>query len=195
MKKILLSTLLPLSLFATNEAALLKDSKDKSLIAFEGGYANIALNKTTTPNKDLSTQPLYGAFKIGAQSEHYRLYFSANYFHVKEYDYANSLGAEFHYLQPLNNTFGLFFGLNSSLINLRADSDEGKREFSTLAIGGDVGLDVDISKLITFQFATRYTPINVVNTRLNTTKTQEINYSLDSMLNLYMTLAFKFNLN
>lgn len=193
MKKIILFTLLSLSLYAS-EAYLLENRTDKSLIAFEGGYSNFSLSKTTSPNKDVSEQAFYGAFKIGAQSESHRLYLFAKYFHVKEYDYANALGAELQYLQALNNTFGLFFGLNSSLINLRANSDEGKREFSVPAFGGDFGLDVDVSKLIALQFGAKYTPINVVNTKLNSAK-KEVKYSLDSMMNFYMTLAFKFNLD
>jgi len=194
MKKLLLLTLLSLSLFA-EDLPILKGYQDDSLIAFEGGYSKIALNKTTPPSQNRSRSPFFGAFKIGAQSEHYRLYLAARYFHVKDYDYANALGVEIQYLKPLNNTFGIFFGLNSGLMNVQLDSAEGKREFSAPLVGGDFGLDIDVSKLIALQFGARYSSIGSTNTLLNSAKTAEINYSLDSILNLYMTLAFKFQLD
>jgi len=189
MKKILsLLLLLTLALQAETISEL-NDYKDTSLVAFEGGAAQM----TTTPENNNTFG--YGGFKIGAQSEEYRIFLSLRNYAIKDYDYANSYGLELDYLMPFNDTIGFFFGGCGGLMNLQYSSTEGSRTYASPYFGVESGFNLNVSEHIAFEIGARYLGINAKNTLLNTDKTTEVQHSIDSMLNAYASLIFRFTLD
>jgi len=167
----------------------LHDYQDTSLLAFEGGVAQLSM----TPENNTTFG--YGGFKIGAQSKEYRIFLSLRNYTIKDFNYANSYGLEFDYLMPLNDTLGFFFGGCGGLMNLQYSSTEGSRSFSTPYFGVESGFNLNISQHIAFEFGARYLSINAKNTRLNATKTAEVQHSIDNMLNGYASFIIKFTLD
>jgi len=106
MKKILGSVLLLTSVYAmAGENYYQNDWDAKGLLGIEGSFGSgkskltedrLGSGQRVVENKSAS---VYGVgFKLGGESEHYRLFLSGRYHKLKDFDYVYTGGGELQYL-------------------------------------------------------------------------------------------------
>jgi len=151
---------------------------------------SLSLTITLSYAEDWKATSLIGfeGVKIGAQSKHYRVYLSAKYYEINGYDTANSFGGELQYLINLSENTNFFMGVNAGRMNLKFDSPEGARSFDTPYYGFDLGANFNITDSLGFEAGTRFITLTTENTQ------QSVTYKLSNMVNMYMSLIFKFTM-
>jgi hypothetical protein len=182
------------------------DGKIKSLVGVEAGYGQFEYNAANEDNINQgrnSSSEDFGTLglKIGAQTKEFRIFLGAEYYVVDgAFDYANSFGGSFQYLIYVNNNFNFFFGINGGLMNVKVvDNSIGKSfEYSDPYFGGDVGINYDFNDKLGLEVGFRYININADNTQYYTDDhgdQQTRTYTIDTMMHLYTSLIFKFNMD
>jgi len=152
MKKILGSALLLTSVLATAGENYYQNAWDaKGLLAIEGAFGS-AQTKLTEPNpsggdhiiNNEGNSAVGAAFKLGGESESYRLFMSARYHNVENYDYVATAGMELQYLLRFTEHFNIFLGVNGGMMGSQATI--GSTEYSVINpyAGVDAGLNIDI---------------------------------------------------
>jgi hypothetical protein len=79
-------------------------------------------------------------------------------------------------------------GVNAGRMNLKFDSPEGARSFDTPYYGFDLGANFNITDSLGFEAGTRFITLTTENTQ------QSVTYKLSNMVNMYMSLIFKFTM-
>ncbi|MEA3522831.1 MAG: hypothetical protein U9R50_07630, partial [Campylobacterota bacterium] len=176
----------------------------KSLIGIEAGYGQFEYSADNADNINMgrnSSSEDFGhlGLKIGAESDEYRLFLDAKYYHVGgDFDYANSIGGSFQYLLSFTENMNFFFGINGGLMNLKVvdDSIGVSYEYSDPYIGGDIGFNLELSEKLGLELGLRYLNINAENTQYyiddESGETFSRTYTVEQMINLYASVIFKF---
>ncbi len=189
MKKILGSVLLLTSVYASAGENYFQNAWDaKGLMAIEGSFGS-AQSKLTQPvaggDRVLSSEnntAVGAGFKLGGESEYYRLFLSGRYHAVDGYDSVTTLGMEMQYLIRAGENFNIFLGVNGGLMGARTS---GVTEYSTSNpyAGVDAGANIDIVENFGVEFGVR------VNKSLG--DTDKVG-SIDNLIEGYASLVFKF---
>jgi len=181
LKKIILVTLLTLTPLVADEY------KNRSLIGFEGGFSSMEVSNDETPVVVNKYSFASVGLKLGAQMEYYRLFLSARYYPISDFDYAYTLGAELQYLVNFSESTNLFIGINTGTAEMKfLDSKNISRTISDPYIGGDIGLNYHINKSFDWEFGMRMMSLNAENERNNVT------YTFDNMTSVYTSIIFKY---
>jgi hypothetical protein len=185
--KIALSFLLGASLY-TNAQALDWDSQ--SLVGVEFGYGSMDVEGEFSKE---SKNPILAGVKLGSKNKNFRLYLSANYLNISDFDFSMMYGADVQYLFPLTREFDVYVGLNGGVINLSFDPSRydslataGGRDILQYYAGADVGMDYIFSKEWSAELGLRYLYLDIAHTKFNET------YKIDSMTQLYMGLIYRY---
>ena len=182
MKKtaILLSSLLVCgSLYAA-------DWNAKPLIGVELGFGGTDVKRTTTPLADSTEDSINGGLKVGAESGEYRVFLSGRYYDIDGFDSVTSVGGEFQYLIPLQEELKLFLGVNGGMMDMEFKSSQGLREISTAYVGGDAGLNFEISQKMNLDAGVRYMLIDYDHTM----GSPAVTYNIDKIVQGYIGLNF-----
>ncbi len=161
----------------------------KGLIALEGavGQAQTKLTQDAGAGDYVVTNEsvnAYGAgLKLGGESENYRLFLSARYHDVENYDYVTTVGLEMQYLIRAGEHFNIFLGVNGG--GMAAQTTVGAIEYATTNpyAGGDVGVNIDIVENFGIELGVRGN-----KTFGDTAKIGTIDYLVEA----YGSLVFKF---
>lgn len=152
MKKALGSVLLLASVYAAAGENYFQTAWDaKGLLALEGGFGQANPKETQDINggqyviNDSKVSSFSGGLKLGGESEDYRLFISARYHEVEDFDYAATAGAEIQYLIRAGENFNVFLGLNGGV--MKSQKTVGPNEYTTSNpyVGGDAGVNIDIT--------------------------------------------------
>ncbi len=152
MKKILGSVLLLTSVYATAGENYFQNEWDaKGLIAFEGA-GGMAQVKQTEDNPSggqhviLSEKKSGGAvgFKLGGESEDYRVFLSGRYHAIADYDSVVTVGGEIQYLIRAGEHFNIFMGLNGGQLIAQTTQGNIQYSYNSLYAGGDAGVNLDL---------------------------------------------------
>jgi len=191
MKKVLGSVLLLTSVYATAGENYFQNAWDaKGLLALEGAFGQ-GQAKLTQVNPsggehvilNESKSAFGGGFKLGGESEAYRLFLSGRYHSVSDFDAVYTAGAEMQYLIRAGEHFNIFLGINGGLMSTQMTV--GTTEYTTTNpyAGGDVGVNLDIIDNFGLELGVRFNK--------NLGSTTDIG-SIDYMTEGYVSLVFKF---
>jgi hypothetical protein len=168
---------------------------DESLVGIEGTFGafnvdheNIITGEAVNKNVNLAG----GGLKIGAQSEHYRLFLSANYYAASDddYNYVATYGLELDYLIKPSKNFDIFLGLNGGMANIeQIDYMQLKRTSSDPYIGGSAGVNIHMSKTIDIELGGRMLFMDISNTR------SDVKYTYNTLASGYASVIFKFTMD
>jgi hypothetical protein len=186
--KIILSTLL------LSSSIMASDFSDvNSLVGIEGGYSSLDVEKNDIGlSAQLKKYNMYhGGLKIGAESENYRFFLSARYYNASDFDYAMTYGAELQYLFNISKSLNLYIGGEAGLMDIRFTpaNEPFSRTFSEIYYGGDVGLNVHMSKNLDLEVGARVLSMDASNTINNVT------YTFDNIVTGYASVIFKFQMD
>jgi len=135
-----------------------------SLFAVEGGY--------TTTNADVATAG--GTYdvqetgmgnvglKLGAQTENYRVFFSARHFLAEDFSKFNTLGAEVQYMFNFSKYANFFIGANGGAAFMKIASTTNYASVSSTStyFGGDAGFNIHVSKTVDFELGAKYMAVD-----------------------------------
>jgi len=168
---------------------------DESLVSIEGAFGSIDVDKENTISGQATNDnaSLAGAgLKIGAQSNDYRLFLTANYYDSSDdtYNYVATYGVELDYLIHPSNSFDIFLGLNGGIANIELiDEQNLKRTSSDPYIGGAAGINMHMSQTIDIELGARMLFMDISNTRNN------VKYTYNSIVAGYASVIFKFQID
>ena len=188
-KKIILATLLLTTTLSAQEFSNNDDSY--SLVAFETSYSSFDVENddTTTVAMDPYTFASAGV-KIGAQTKEYRIFLSARYHPVTDFDYVYTLGGEFQYLFNFSKYANFYLGVNAGIAEMSfVDLNDKTRTISDPYYGGDAGFNVHLGDSIDMELGVRVMSLNAENLQ------EDITYSFNNMASGYMSLIFKYQMD
>ena len=192
-KIILISALAAMPLFAAQnnkkEESIYKYNS-YSLLAFEGGYSSFDYESNSTPPVRKSPGFAYGGIKIGAQTENYRLFLSARYCPIDNFDYAYTMGAEAQYLFNFSKMANFYVGVNAGIAEMRfVDATNLTRDISDPYVGGDMGFNIHLGENADLELGVRVMSLNAENTKAGVT------YTFDTIASGYTSIIFKFQMD
>jgi len=191
-KKLLKKTILVGALLGTPLMAgwSESDTNNYSLVGFEAGYGNFEVVNDATPAYDKTHGLAQAGFKVGAQSDEYRIFLSARYYNSSDFDYISTFGIEAQYLFGINDKLNAYIGLNTGVANAKfIDSANITRTISDSYIGGDAGINFLINKTLDLELGARIMGLQATNSRSNVT------YTFDNIISVYGSVIFKFNID
>jgi len=160
----------------------------KSLVGIEGGIGEMGV--TSDAGYDKTKFFMHGGFKIGAQSENYRIFVGGRYYDTQSFEYLTTIGVEFQYLFNYASWGNLFVGGNVGLLDAEfKDVGNNTRTFSDMYYGADAGLNFHASDLIDLELGVRMIDVNGDNTIGGVT------YSFDPMVTAYGSIIIKYDLD
>ena len=162
----------------------------KGLIALEGavGTGQTKLTQPAVGGGDFvvtseSNTAVGAGFKLGGESEFYRLFLSGRYHEVDNYDSVVTLGMEMQYLIRAGENFNVFLGINGGVMNSQATVGAIEYSASNPYAGADAGVNIDIIDNFGVEVGVR------MNKSLS--GSDEIG-SVDNLIEGYASLVFKF---
>lgn len=185
-KVLLSSLLLGSSLIA--ETSYIKDDSF-SLIGLEYGSSNHDVTSDGSPAYSETLSPQSGAFKIGAQTENYRLFLSARYYDADGIDSMMTMGAELQYMINFSSFMNFYMGVNTGTADIEITDASSTRKISEKYIGGDVGFNIHVGEKVDLELGARSMGLEGKHTSSGVT------YTFDNITTGYMSLIFKYQMD
>ncbi len=186
-KVVLASLLLSSSLMAGLEY----DSKPNSLIGFEVGSASMDVSSDEDSYDKILDAMNYG-FKIGAQTDNYRLFLSYRFYAGDDVENLTTMGAELQYMVDVASFMNVFIGVNAGVVDIEfkdAATPRLTRVVSQQYLGGDVGFNFHIGENFDFELGARMMSIQADH--LLDSKT----YTFGDIVTGYGSLIYKFKMD
>lgn len=188
-KKIVLGALMASSLYASDPYAF----DVESLVGIEAGYSSfdVEKNQANTPASITKYNKGEAGLKIGAQTEHYRLFLSARNYFVSEYDYFVTYGGELQYLFNFSKAANFFIGINGGILDSRfkVPGESTSRTLSDPYYGGDVGFNIHAGEVLDIELGGRIMASDAQNRK------NGITYKFDNIVTGYMSLIFRYQMD
>ncbi len=166
------------------------DKKSYSLIGIEAGYNSFdvyAMDKSGASIFDKKTNFSHAGIKIGAQTQDYRLFLSARYNKINNFDYAYMIGVELQYLINISKEINFFLGVNTGMADMKhADKDGFVRSISDSYFGGDLGINFHLDETMDLELGVKLIELSATNLK------NDITYTYDSIVTTYISIIFKF---
>lgn len=184
-KVVLASLLLSSSLMA----GLAYDSKPNSLIGFEIGSANMDVSSDDVGyNKTLGAMNY--AFKVGSQTDNYRLFLSYRFYDGEDFKSLTTMGAEIQYMVDLASFMNVFIGVNAGVVDIEfLDAGNLTRAVSQQYVGGDVGFNFHIGESFDIELGARIMSIQADHSLDSKT------YTFGDIVTGYGSLIYKFQMD
>ena len=161
----------------------------KGLLALEGGFGVANAKQTQSIEGGVYVQRSQNeaagsaGFKLGGESEYYRLFLSARYHEVENFDYVATVGGEMQYLIRAGENFNLFLGINGGMMSSQTTLGANEYSINNPYAGGDVGVNIDITDSFGLE----------LGARVNSTFTKSDNpANVAYLAEGYASLVFKF---
>ena len=184
---------LVLSIILATGSLVADDTFDtSSLIGGEGGYSSLDVERSDTTGVNLKKKNLpHAGLKVGAQTRDWRVFLGVNYYSGSDFDYMTTYGISVQYLINISKVANVFLGVNAGLSNIKYSvSGESKsRTLSDSYYGGDVGMNMHLSKSIDLEVGARYISPDASNTISGVT------YTFDNMITGYGSIIYKFQMD
>ena len=161
----------------------------KGLLALEGGFGVAHAKQTQDIEGGVYVQnsknegAFAGGLKLGGESEFYRLFISARYHGVKNFDYVATVGGEIQYLIRAGENFNIFMGINGGMMSSQATLGTNEYSVNNPYAGGDVGVNIDVTDNFGIELGAR-----VNSTFTNSDNPANVAYLAEG----YGSLVFKF---
>ena len=165
-----------------------------SLVGIEGGYSSLDYEDGTRTNNVQGDESLgHVGLKLGAETEDFRAFLSGRYFFDSgsKYDYLITYGGSLQYKFNIHSAVNLFIGLNGGIANIkfRAKGETFSRTLQEAYVGGDLGTNIHLTKLMDLELGGRIMSIQGDNTINGRT------YRIGNLINGYATLIFKWQMH
>jgi len=156
--KALLATLIATAPLAANEYSY----NANSLFALEGGYAS--MNETAAGGSGIQPDN-FGSYglKIGAETQDYRIFVTANYLDINNFDYAYTYGVALQYKFNFTQKVNFFLGANGGYADMKLSkgtSVNSGKSISDTYFGGDAGFNFHASELVDLELGGRMFKVN-----------------------------------
>ena len=165
----------------------------ESLVGIEGGYTSFDVEKdqANTPAEITKYHKGEIGMKIGAQTEHYRVFLSVRNYFVNDYDYFVTYGGEAQYLFNFSSAANFFIGVNGGLLDSRFKiaGESTSRTLSDPYYGGDIGFNIHTGKNMDIEFGGRIMASDAKNTK------NSITYKFDNLITGYMSIIFRYQMD
>lgn len=167
-------------------------SPEYSLIGIEGGVTQINYD-VSNKNKTFTNTVGNIGFKLGAESQNYRIFLTANYYTKpnSSYDYIGTYGGELDYLLNVSPKMNIYIGANAGIANMKfkVKDEIGSRTISNPYYGPDAGVNFHVNKLIDLELGTRLMLLDATNTKNGVT------YTFNDFITGYASIIFKYNMD
>jgi len=188
--KIILSTLL-LGSVAVASSEYSVDTY--SLVGVEGGYSSFDYERTdaTGNTKRTNGDLIHGGVKIGAQSKNYRVFLSARFFDMDDFDYARMYGIEGQYMFNFSKMANFYIGVNAGTTDMKFVDSVNNQSVKVYSpyYGGDAGFNIHFGESVDWEIGARYITINYDDDK------NSVKYSFDHMMMGYTSVIFKFKMD
>ncbi|MDA3946587.1 MAG: hypothetical protein PF439_07915 [Helicobacteraceae bacterium] len=162
----------------------------KGLLALEGfgGTAQTKLTQDYPGGGDYVIQSksgtsVGGGLKLGGESKNYRLFLSARYHEVEDYDYVSTIGVEVQYLIRAGEHFNIFLGLNGGGMGTQTTINSVEYSTKNPYAGGDAGVNIDIVENLGVELGLRYNKAFYDSSEIG---------AVDYLAEAYASIVFKF---
>ena len=164
-----------------------------SLVGIEGGYSSldVARSDTVTPASQKKYHLPEVGLKIGAQTEHYRVFLNARYYSNSDFDYMTTYGAEVQYMFNVASAANIYMGVGTGVANMRflPAGEPNSRILSKPYFSGDIGTNIHITSNSDIELGARFMNMSATNTINN------ITYKFDNLITGYGSFIFKFHMD
>lgn len=171
------------------------DWDSQSLVGLEFGYGNMQVqgksSKQPSYSKDVNVIPM--GIKLGAKNKYSRLFFSARYLYIPDFDFSSAYGAELQYLFPMGKVIDLYFGANGGFVslnfnphNFNSSARSNNRSATDYYFGGDAGINLNFSSSFALELGARYMYIDITHI-----KSLE-QYTLNPITQGYLSFIYKY---
>ena len=170
------------------------DTGTFSLVGIEAGYSSLDYeNGVKTDNVQGDESLTHFGLKLGAETQDFRAFISGRYFFDSgsKYDYLVTYGGSLQYKFNVSRAVNLFLGVNGGIANIkfRAEGENFSRTLQEAYLGGDLGTNIHLGKLMDLEFGARIMSIQGDNT------IKGVTYRVGNIINGYGTLIFKWQMN
>lgn len=171
----------------------------ESLVGIEGGYTSfdVEKNQANTPAEITKYHKGEAGIKIGAQTEHYRLFLSArNYFVDSGYDYFVTYGGELQYLFNFSKAANFFIGINGGILDSRfkVTGESESRTLSDPYYGGDLGFNIHAGKYMDIELGGRIMASEAENSKKDQNGVLTT-YKFDNLVTGYVSFIFRYQMD
>ncbi len=165
-------------------------SNTQSLVGVEFGYSSINIESDATPAYRKLHKMGDGGFKVGVQSDEYRVFIGGRYYGSSDLDYMNTIGADFQYMFDFSKYANFYVGLNGGIASLKMVDGTGlSRTISDNYFGGDAGFNIHACELIDVELGARMMSLQAKNDQKN------ITYTFDNIISGYASVIIKYNMD
>lgn len=186
-----------LGLMLTTTSLVANDSYEfqtNSLVGIEGGYSALDYEYGTPSNNSISRVWVGNAgLKIGAETKDFRVFLSGRYYYdsSSSHDYIVTYGAELQYKLNVTKIFNIYLGANGGIANLafKANGENFTRTISDPYFGGDLGMNIHITKFMDWELGGRVMSIQADNLREGKT------YHVNQIVSAYTSIIFKWQMD
>jgi len=191
----LVSALMVMPLMASDD---IDDEITYSLIGVEAGYGKISTEITdkSGANVVFKTDDInlaHLALKLGAESEHYRIFLSGSYAQDSDsfFDYVMNYEVEGDYLFNFSRYANFFVGIHGGITYMKfvRPTETFSRTIDSSYYGGNVGFNIHATRSIDVELGARYSVMDAVNTK------SDIEYNFTDDWNGYCSIIFKYQLD
>ena len=190
MKRKFTKAILAAAITAMPLAASEYELETESLFAVEGGASSIDVD-VAGPTALTVEDDLVGniGLKIGAQSEHYRVFLSARYYSVADLDSLYTFGGELQYMFNFSKYANFFVGGNVGKAIMEVTSSGGSGK--SLYYGGDAGFNIHAGEHFDIELGARYMHLNDEVTPAGSAYT----FKFNSIVTGYASLILKWQMD
>jgi len=164
-----------------------------SLVGVEGGYSSFEHERTAVNGdiKRTKSDLVYGGIKVGAQSKHYRIFFSAHFFDTDDFNYARMYGVGGQYMFNFSKFANFFVGVNAGTTDMEFIDNINNKSIKVYEpyYGGDLGFNIHLSNSIDWEIGAKYITIN------SDQKENNIEYNFNNITTGYTSVIFKFKMD
>ncbi len=188
-KKVLKSVILASALMTTSlmaEEVSEYEYNTYSLVGFEAGYGSFDFDSGTVGEKINFNS---GGFKIGGQTDNYRLFLSIRGFDSGEFDYARTYGVEAQYLFNFSKFANFYLGVNAGTTDMKLTAANNSVKIYDPYVGGDAGFNIHLGKMADLELGARVMSLNSETTMSGST------YKFDSMVTGYASIIIKYKMD
>ena len=164
-----------------------------SLVGIEGGYSSLDIERSDTvlPASQKKYNLPHVGLKIGAQTEHYRVFLNACYYSNSDFDYMTTYGGEIQYMFNIASSANIYMGVGAGVANMRflPAGEPNTRTLSEPYFSGDIGTNIHITDSSDIELGGRFMSMSATNTINN------ITYKFDNLITGYVSYIFKFKMD
>jgi len=153
LRKIVLASIMTVAPLAASEYTF----DTHSLLAIEGAYSETSVDVIAGTPKTYDKGAASLGFKLGAESENYRIFLSARAYDADNLSYLNTYGAEVQYLFNFSKIANFYLGGSGGLAKYKVphDGTDSAVAADSMYYGGDAGFNIHATELVDLEIGAR----------------------------------------